>query len=237
MKGRIETTLVCGFLFVLAGCTGVPEIPYDRSAAQVHTIGVPTPAFATEPTIVLASDIGQSFGLVGALVDAGLQARRDKEFQASTAEERFNAPEEFRADLTAALQKDGYIVVPVPVERSKIDLLSGLPSSPQPVDAYLDVAVYGYGYIAAGIGNDTPYRPYLTLRCKLLRASDGAVLMQDGVMLNNPAPNNIKGVSLAPFPEYLFETSSTLAGEPHRAIEGLRKSLAQVASTVASLIQ
>ena len=237
MKSLFQATLACGFLAVLAGCAGVPEIPYDKSAANVHVIGLPTPVFSPDASVMLASDPGQSFGLVGALVDLSLQAQRDKEFKALIVGERFNAADEFRNDLTADLEKKGYTIVPIPVVRDKVDLLPQMPASPKPVDAYLDVAVYGYGYVAAGIGSETPYRPYLTLRCKLLRASDGAVLMQDAVMLNNPFPNNMKAVSLSPIPEYQFVTMSDLKADPHRTVEGLRSSVAQVASSVAGLMQ
>ena len=54
----------------LGGCT-VPKIPFDRSAAgHVRTIGIVTPGFPSGPSVELASSVGQSFGLIGALVGA-----------------------------------------------------------------------------------------------------------------------------------------------------------------------
>ena len=135
MKG-VSATLACGFLFVLAGCAGVPEIPYDRTTAKVQVIGLPTPVFSPDASVALASDPGQSFGLVGALVDLSLQAQRDKEFRQAISGEHFSASDEFKGALVADLEKNGYTVVPIPVVRDQVDLLPKLPESPRPVDAF-----------------------------------------------------------------------------------------------------
>lgn len=59
---------MAGFLtaaVVLAGCQGAPKVPYERSAGAPKRIGIVTPSFPERPSVVLASSIGKSFGLIG----------------------------------------------------------------------------------------------------------------------------------------------------------------------------
>ena len=183
MRGLYRCVPVIGALFVLSACATTPEIPFVQTADNIHTIGLTTPGFPDGASVVLASDMGQSFGLIGALVDASMQSNRDSTFKDIVTKQNFVASDQFSQDLTAALTKDGYAVVPIAVARKDSGLLKELPAAPQPVDAYLDVAVMNYGYVAAGIGDNTPYRPFLMLQCKLIRASDKTVLMQDKIDL------------------------------------------------------
>ena len=67
---------------VLSACASKPEIPFDRATAgAIKTIAVVPPAMPDDGSVVLASTVGQSFGLVGALVDAGMAANRDSHFK------------------------------------------------------------------------------------------------------------------------------------------------------------
>ena len=63
------------------------------------------------------------------------------------------------------LEAEGYTVSMVAFQRQGSDFAGSYPVGSEPkVDAYLDLVVTGYGYIAAGIGNSTPYRPICQLR-------------------------------------------------------------------------
>jgi len=237
MRGIARSALVFGFLVILSGCAGTPEIPYDHSTANVHTIGLPTPGFPSDASVVLASDVGQSFGLIGALVDAGMQSSRDSQFKDLLAKQNYTASNQFTQSLTAAMQQHGYTVVPIAVERKDSGLLKDMPPAPQPVDAYLDISVFSYGYIAAGIQDAAPYRPFMVLQCKLIKASDNSVLMQDRIDLNPVLPSNSKEVTLSPAPEYQFANFDTLMAQPDRAAEGLQTSVVQVATNLGNLMQ
>jgi hypothetical protein len=226
-------------LLWLAGCAGQPEIPFDRtSAPDIKAIGIVTPSLRDEAHVVLASDVGQSFGLVGALIDASMQDNRDSKFNALLIAGNYSVSDTFTRDLTAALQQQGYAVTAVPVGRPESDYLKQYPApAATKIDAYLDVVSFGYGYIAAGIGSDSPYRPFFTVKCRLVRASDSSVLMEDTVDYN---PVNLrdfqKVVIISPDPQYQFAKFDMLTADPHKALAGLNDAVGQTTGTVAKLL-
>jgi|SRR5580692_1872649 hypothetical protein len=238
MLGALRFAFLFGFAVALAGCASIPEVPYDHTTANVHTIGVPTPSYPSGPSVVLASTVGQSLGLIGALADASMQANRDSKFQDILSQQKYSLPDQFSKDLETALTQHGYAVVPISIDRKDSGLLKDMPAAPQPVDAYLDVVVWSYGYIAAGIGQDTPYRPFVSVQCKLIKASDRSVLMQDVIVLNavNPTPQN-KQITLTPNPTFQFADFDSLTTQPDKATEGLRKSVTQVTTSLGNLLQ
>jgi hypothetical protein len=221
---------------LLAGCAGVPEIPYDKTvASQIKTIGLVTPRFPDGPDVILASSIGQSFGLIGALVDAGIKANRDSQFKALLNAQNFSEPDLLAQELTTGLQAEGYTVVPLPAQRDQPDFLKQYP--PAAVDAYLDVVGLAYGYIAAGITSTLPYRPFVTLRVRLVKAQDSSVLMQDFVVYNpvGPAiPPHI--VTIAPDPAQQYVDFDSLVADPPGAIKGMQTATDKTVETVDKLL-
>ena len=233
---RMATALVA-VLVLLAGCAA-PEIPYDRaSSGEIKSIGIATPSFPPDPVVVLASSVGQSFGLIGALVDAGMQSNRDAQFKALLQRQNFSARDRFIESLTARLQERGYTVSLVPVKRESTDFLTHYPTgSEPPVDAYLDLVALSYGYVAAGIGSSTPYRPQFAVRTRLVSAKDSSVLMQDQVVYN-PIGSPPKTVTIAPEPGHQFKDFDTLVADPGTAVIGLKTATERSAETVSALLQ
>jgi hypothetical protein len=147
-----QRILALAALVCLAGCASQPEIPFDKTAASVHTIGVLTPVMQEKPTVWLATDLGQSFGLVGALIDAGMQEAREKKMWALLVDQKMNPRDQFSSVLRQSLEADGFAVKPINVERQDDKYLKAYPSAAENgVDAYLDIVVGQYGYVAAGI--------------------------------------------------------------------------------------
>jgi hypothetical protein len=233
---RVATALLAVAIF-LAGCAA-PEIPYDRaSAGGVRTIGIVTPSFPTDPVVVLASSVGQSFGLVGALVDAGMQSNREAQFRTILQRENFSARDCFIESLTARLQERGYVVSLVPVTRTGTDFLTQYPTGTEPaVDAYLDLVALSYGYVAAGIGSSTPYRPQFAVRARLVSAKDSSVLVQDRVIYN-PIGTPGKTVTIAPEPAHQFRNFNTLVADPAKAVVGLKTATERSAETLSALLR
>jgi hypothetical protein len=229
--------LFAGVIF-LAGCAGTPAIPYDRStAAEIKTIGVLTPRFPDGPRVVLASTVGQSFGLIGALVDAGMQANRQSSFSSLLAGQRFSVADSFQPNLVSALQAHGYAVELIPVTRDKPGFLPDYHVATNvKVDAYLDINPVAYGYLAAGVTATAPYRPFFVINCQLVRAADGAVLMRDAIVYN---PINPRGgvITIAPDPAYQFVDFDTLMADPPRSVAGLNEALTQTAQSVGNLLR
>ena len=225
-------------LLTLAACAGQPEIPYDRTAATTNkTIGLLTPAWPSAPTSFLASSPGQSFGLIGALVDAGIQSGRETDLQLILTNQKVDANAEFIGVLTANLQAKGFTVVPVVADVKRGNYLKKYPAAgANTVDSYLDIAVFNYGYLAAGIGSDNPYRPWCAANVKLVRAPDGAVLMQDAVTYNSwiDAKNTIK---LSPDPDYAFAKWTDAKGAPEKTAQGVSVAAKKTADTIGDLLK
>jgi hypothetical protein len=226
-------------LVILSGCATKP-IPYDRTAAQENkTIGLLTPGWPSGPASVLASNVGQSFGLVGALVNAAMQANRDKELSGILTTQQVNANALFVASLTAELQKEGYTVLPVSADQTRGNFLKKYPLGGEPrVDSYLDVVTLGYGYMASGTGDSTPYRPAVAARVKLVKASDGSVLMQDQVAYNPIAIGQTQNtVTLSPDPAFAFVSWSDVTADPQKAAAGVTGAVDQSARAVGDLLK
>jgi hypothetical protein len=226
-------------LLFAAGCAA-PEIPFDRSeAGSVHSIGVLTPDIPEKPTVRLASDPGQSFGLVGGLIDAAMETKRNDRLWAILLVRKFVAPNTLSHDLVAALQARGYAAKVVPIERKEGSgfLKTYPPAADSGVDAYLDVSAIGigYGYVAAGIGSEQPYRPFVWVNCKLVRASDSSVLMEDAVMYN-PIGDG-KWVTISPDPAYAFPDFDNLTAHPDQAAAGVNTSLQKTAGQIGMLMR
>jgi hypothetical protein len=223
-------------VLTLAACAGT-EIPFDRSTAGVRTIGVLTPDIPEKPSVILASDVGQSFGLVGALVDVGMQLKRDDKLNAILIGHQFIAGATLGNDLVAALRAHGYSASLVPVTREKTGFLKTYPTQPG-IDAYLDVSAFpdGFGYIAAGIGSTQPYRPFIWLNVKLVRAGDSAVLMQDAVVYNVINANS-KWITISPDPAYQFADFDTLVASADQAVAGESVSFQQTANQIGMLVR
>ncbi len=239
MVRKAWTAVFFAAVLAVGGCAA-PEIPFDRtSSPDIKTIGVITPAFPSGPTVALASSVGQSFGLIGALIDAGMQGNRETQFGQVIVGHNFAALDTFVATLGGELQKQGYSVTTVSLKHDKPDFLGHYPppdeSSGTRVDAYLDIVVIGYGYVAAGIGSSTPYRPEMALRVRLVRAKDASVLMQD-MVIYNPIGSPSKIVTIAPDPKYEFTDFDALMGSPDRAVEGVRTAIEESARTTIGLL-
>jgi hypothetical protein len=235
---RIIRGAALAALALLSACAHEPTLPYDRTAsASNKTIGLLTPGWPSGPSSVLASSVGQSFGLVGALVDAGLESAREKNLVALLKDQNIDAQAIFITALTEDLQKAGYTVVPVPAtgkDATRTNYLKTYPAGGS-VDSYLDIPVFNYGYIAAGIGGSTPYRPWFTARVKLVRAADHSVLMQDMVGYNPVFSKDM--VNVSPAPEYAFDKWDDVTANPQKAAEGLHRALEASADSIANLIK
>jgi hypothetical protein len=238
MRNLRGAAVAIGFAGLLAGCAA-PEIPYDRTAAgEVKSIGIVTPSFPEEGSVILATSVGKNFGLVGALIDAGMQANRDSQFKDMLQRQGFSIQDSFVASLSEGLKRKGYDVSVIPFTReAKKDFAAHYPvAAGGKVDAYLDLVAMDYGYIAAGIGSSTPYRPHLVMKARLVSVKDSSVLMQDLILYNPVAPAS-KAITVAPDPAYTFADFDALVGNPGNAVQGLKTAADKSAETISQLLQ
>jgi hypothetical protein len=168
-----------------------------------------------------------------------MESNRDDKFWAVLAQRDFSVGTALSQDLLSSLKMHGYEAKAVPVTRSGTGFLKVYPSAAETgADAYLDVSAVGigYGYIAAGIGASQPYRPYVWLDCKLVRASDASVLMQDRVMYN-PVGEPSRQVTISPDPAYQFPDFDSLMASPNKGVAGIEAALKQTADQVGQLVR
>lgn len=240
----LKRFLVVLFAFALTACAAKYEsIPFNQQAAKpVQRIALVTPSMPDEPTAWLATTVGQSFGLIGAIIDAGMQANRNDSLEQLLSAESFNANQAIVADLKAALEERGYEVVEVnrpAATDGKREFLKSYPNvSGEPVDAYLDVIVVGYGYGAAGITSGSPYRPIIYTQNRLVSADGNTVLMKDDV-LYNPIGGSTRSerITISPAPEYSFSDFDAIETAPEKAVNGLRTAFNKTAVTIGTLLQ
>jgi len=168
-------------------------------------------------------------------------ATRNSEFEAILNARNDDPKADFVADLKASLEGHGYAVTDIAIPRPDAKLLKAYPGAADgAADAYLDVAVVSYGYVAAGISDSSPYRPFVSAKCRLVRARDGAVLMEDTILYNPVALNGIspdKAVTISPDPAYAYPDFDSLLASPDNSVKGLDASLKSTADSVGTLVQ
>lgn len=166
-----------------------------------------------------------------------MQANRESAFKTVLAAQNFSAQDSFLQALNANLRAQGYTVKMIQANRDEADFLGTYPADGTgSVDAYLDLVTLGYGYVAAGIKDSTPYRPYCSVKAKLVHAKNASVLMQD-VVIYNPINTPKDSISIAPDPAYQFVDFDTLTGDPTKATAGLKLAVEKTASTISSLLK
>lgn len=240
MKSIIRVSAAFVALLMLAACATKPAIPFDStSAGEIKTIGILTPSMPSGPSAILASSVGQSFGLVGALIDAGMQESRESDLEDLLNSKEFVAYNKLMSGVTASLEAQGYTVKNIAVTRAERDFMKVYPSSnPEQVDAYLDMVMNGYGYIAAGVTSGTPYRPIVVTKVRLVSARDSSVLMEDVVYYNRLNSSvETTNVTIAPDPAYSFPDFSDLESDPNKTVEGLDLAFAKSTEAIGTLLR
>lgn len=238
MRLFVRAAVVVTALAMLAGCANKPAIPYDQtSAGKIRTIGILTPAMPSGPTVHLNGTVGQSFGLVGALIDAGMESSRESDFEDVLASHQFDAEKLLVTNVKQSLEKQGYKVVDVPVTRqSKTEFMETYPTA-SGADAYLDIVVLSYGYIGGVIGG-TPYRPLFETEIRMVDADDASVLMEDKVQYASMGLRIPEGyVKIAPDPKYTFDDFDTLTSQSDIAVEGLDVAFEKSADAMGTLLR
>lgn len=221
---------------LLAACAAKPSIPYDSGQANsIKTIGLLTPGSPSGPRAVLATTVGQSFGLVGALIDAGMQESRESDLRSVFAGQNFAADDVVIAEVTSSLEARGYTVVNMPITRTGQELKKDYFGMSSKADAYLDMTYY-YGYISAGIAGSTPYRPFFYTDVRLVKATDSSVLMEDSIFYN--PLNAPKGrVIITPSPDYAFPKFDDVMSNPEKVTEGMNVAIHESADAIGKLLK
>ena len=229
---------VLGIVAILSlGACASPYVatPYDRTSASVESIVVADDSAPEKAIAYEVASVGSNFGLIGALVDAGIQAERQDAVNDALVGVQFDAEDKLEDRLISALGAQGYTVAPLPGQpRAKREFLKAYPTAPDGVDAYLDITLNYYGYMSSGAGQ--PFRPSVWAQVKLVKVADGSTVMENQIVYN---PLNVAEgvVTLPPNPEYAFNNRGDLLADPARLAAGIEDALNQVADTAAQLLR
>lgn len=218
-----------------AGCVS-PYVatPYDRAATSVQQIAVADDSVPTRLTAWEVASAGSNFGLIGALADAGIQQSRENALMEALGGIGFDAEAKLEARIVSALSARGYEVALLEgAERERRVFLESYEGGPDGVDAYLDIVITNYGYIAAGMGQ--PWRPTADATVRLV-SPDGSTLMENQIAYNTMYPR-AGVVTITPNPKFDFRNRDDMLADPSTLAAGIEDALNQVADTAAQLLQ
>jgi hypothetical protein len=225
-----------GAALCLSACaTAYVGKPYERSATEVKSIALADDSVPEKAIAFEVASVGSNFGLIGALVDLGIQSSRQDAVNDALTGVGFDAEAKLESRIATELGAQGYEVAPLPDQpRAKRAFLQTYPTGGT-ADAYLDVVVQSYGYLSAGAGK--PFRPTVTANIRLVSAKDPSkTLMENLIAYNAMAPQ--KGVvTLAPNPAYEFKNRADMLADPTQLAAGIEDALNQVAGTAAKLLK
>src|ERR1700753_1152992 len=92
-------------LLLLSGCATLPEVPFDRAANTITTIGFLDPGMPPKANVLLEGTVGQSMAasagaigaLVGGIADESMRAARVRHFEDAARERNYVAHDNFVA--------------------------------------------------------------------------------------------------------------------------------------------
>ena len=233
----MRIVLVAFTALAVSGCVSSPYVgtPYDRASAGVTSIGMAEDSVPEKAIALEAVSAGLQFGLVGALIDSGIQASRQDALNDALLTVQYDAETQLEIYLAERLRDMGYSVSMLPGEpRETREYIKTYPLGDRPVDAYLDVVVREYGYHSAGAS--LPFRPYADATVRLVDAESGSILMENAIVYNGMNPS--EGViTLSPNPEYAFTSREDLLGDPNRTAAGIQDALNRIADTTAQFLR
>ncbi len=216
----------------IAGCAGFPTKEFNKDASPaLHSIAVAPIGLPDAPNIMIINAVGNSFGLVGALVEATRASNASKEAVSELSAGGFEYKTYFPAQIDSALKTAGYQVTMLPGARTAGDAAKFLTTPPAAAgaDAVLDLYVNYLGYAAAGA--KSPYRPAVHLEARLIDAKTQRVLFADQIYYNNFMPAAAKrAITVEPDPKAVFADRAAMRAAPAEVTSYLRGAVDAVAA-------
>lgn len=208
--------------------------PYSAPAEPITSVGLVDDSLPKDAIAAEVASTMSNFGLLGALIDAGVQASRRDRVNDALESVNYDAEANFEAYLVEALaQRQISAAVVEGPDREKYALLTDYPEAPAGTQVLLDFAVAGYGYANAG---NQMWRPHVTADVRLVDAASGRTLMENRIVYNPIGPQ--QGViTLAPSGEYAFQSREDMVSQPDRLAAGIDVALREVADAALRLMR
>ena len=232
----MRTCVAVSALALLSACaSNYVATPYVAGPEPIRTVAVADDSVPDNLSAWEVASLGSNFGLIGALINAGVQSSRQDALSDALETISFDAEDALERYVVDALAAQGVeaTLLNGPQRQSRV-FLADYPDAPQGTQAYLDVVLSDYGYISAGHGD--PWRPTADAMVRLVSVSDGRILMENRIAYNRMNPP--RGViTLAPNPEYVFDNREQMVSNPEHLANGIRDALERVAATAAGLMR
>lgn len=222
-------------LLALGACaSSYVGTPYAAPPMPLTSVGLMSDALPEDAVAAEAASTMGNFGLLGALVDAGVQSSRKSRVNDALDGIGYQPEPRFEQYMKDALASNNVSMVLVDGgTRQKREFLPSYPTAPAGLQALVDINVQAYGYINAG---NKLWRPTVLADVRMVDAVSGKTLMENRIAYN--AVNAQAGViTLAPNTEYSFQNREDMVTHPERLAEGINDALRQVAEAAVKLMR
>ena len=226
---------ICAMASLSACASNYVAKPYVAGAQPIGKIAVMDDSMPEKMSAVETASVGSNFGLIGALIDAGVTASRQDALSDALATVSFDAEDRLEKRVVEALAAQGMeaTLVKGPLRQKRV-FLNDYPAAPDGTRAYLDLVLTNYGYTSAGSGQ--PWRPTAYAMVKLVSASNKKTLLENHIAYNvMHAPRGV--ITLTPHPDYVFKNREEMKTQPDRLAAGLEDAFTQIAATAANLMR
>ncbi len=222
-------------MFSLSACASTYiGTPYTAPAEPLTQVAIVQDSLPENVMAYQAASVASNFGLLGALVDAGVQASRKDAVNDALETIDYTPEVPFNAYLVEALEEKGITASVLEGEdREDREFLIEYPVSSGQAEAYFDIVVMQYGYVQAG-GNS--WRPSVFADVRLVDVESGDTLMENRIAYNvvNP-PAGV--ITLSANREFQFANREDMVTNPQRLADGIDDALRTVADTAIGLIR
>lgn len=208
--------------------------PYTAPAVPVTSVAIVDDTLPDEAIAFESASTMGNFGLIGGLINAGVQASRTERVNEALASVNHTPEANLEAYLIAALADAGIEAAMIEgPDREKRTFLADYPAVPEKAQALIDFNVIQYGYINAG---NQAWRPTVAADVRMIDSGTGKTLMENRIVYN-PVDAQAGIITIAPNPAFAFEDREDMISQPERLAEGIDDALRQVAEASVRLLK
>ena len=208
--------------------------PYVAPAQGLGLVALADDSLPDQVMAYQAASTTSNFGLIGGLIDSGVQASRKDAVNDALETIDYEPEAPFEAYIIEALGREGISAELLEgPDREKREFLVEYPEANEEVQAYFDIVVLSYGYMQSG-GNS--WRPSAAADVRLVDKETGDTLMENRIFYK--VVNATAGViTLSPDPGYIFANREDMTGNPERLAEGIDVALQAIADAAIGLLR
>ncbi|WP_133303938.1 hypothetical protein [Aurantiacibacter aquimixticola] len=232
---KLKLLVAVGAMASLSACASTyVGTPYTAPDVPVTRVAVADDALPENVIARQAASTMSNFGLIGGLIDAGVQASRKDAVNEALDTIGYTPEETLEALIVERFAGTGVTasVVEGP-DREKREFLVEYPVGPAGTQAHFDLVIQQFGYMQAG-GN--AWRPAVLADVRMVDATTGATLLENRIALNwVDSPAGV--IALSPNPAYAFANREDMVTNPQLLAEGIDDALATVVDAAIGLIR